>query len=143
MKTYFLIRFDRFPRQEVTKILMKYMNEEEKPQFITTPSTLITIFKSESSYKEIYSALGKIEPPVAFFLIDVSDADVAIHMPENITLPIMEYLGKRKINKVEYATDESLKNSSKEELQTMLNEALENEQYELCSKIQNILNFKS
>jgi len=139
-KTFLLIRFDKFPREEVTKTLIKFSIENDKPQFIATPSTMITIFKSNFQHKEIYMELAKITPPVAFFLVDVTDQDFAINLPEDITYPLMEYLGKKKINKAEY---DSLENKTEKELNQMLQEAIESENYELCSKIQSIINTKT
>ncbi|HNQ20194.1 MAG TPA: hypothetical protein PKI46_03925, partial [Bacteroidales bacterium] len=100
----------------------------------------ITIFKSNFQHKEIYMELAKITPPVAFFLVDVTDQDFAINLPEDITYPLMEYLGKKKINKAEY---DSLENKTEKELNQMLQEAIESENYELCSKIQSIINTKT
>ena len=139
MRHYFLIRFDRFPRKEVTDVLMNFFEGTETPQFISTPSTMITIFKSSTGYKKIYSALGKVTPPIAFFLIDVTGADLAIHMPEDVTIPLMNYLGKNLVSKAEYS---SLQDKTVEELQSMLDEAISNEQYELCSKINAIISSK-
>lgn len=139
MRHYFLIRFDRFPRKEVTDVLMNFFEGTETPQFISTPSTMITIFKSSTGYKKIYSALGKVTPPIAFFLIDVTDSDLAIHMPEDVTIPLMNYLGKNLVSKAEYS---NLQDKTVEELQSMLDEAISNEQYELCSKINAIISSK-
>jgi hypothetical protein len=139
-KTFLLIRFDNFPKQEVSTLLLKFREENDVPQFITTPTTLFTFFKSKFSHKDIYIELAQITPPLAFFLIDVTDNDFAINLPESVSMELIKYLGKNKINKGEY---QSLEDKSLDELKPMLAEAIESENYELCSKIQAIINEKT
>ena len=55
-------------------------------------------------------------------------------------MPLVDYLGKQKINKAEYQDIQYLKEA---DLQKMLDEALSNEDYELCSRIQEVINSKS
>ena len=131
MKTFFLIRFDRVPRRDVSQILIQFI-EGETPQFISTPSTMITIFKSTTHYEDIYKALGALKPITAFFLIDVTGVDLAIHMPEDVTIPLMQFLGKSLINKAEYLPIDSMTLS---ELNRNLKDAISNENYELASQL--------
>lgn len=136
MKTFFLIRFDRTPRRDVSEVLIQFI-EGETPQFISTPSTMITIFKSTSNYKDIYKALGALKPITAFFLIDVTGVDLAIHMPEEVTIPLMQFLGKSLINKAEYLP---IDNMTIKELNRNLKDAISNEDYELASRLRDRIN---
>jgi hypothetical protein len=140
MKTFLLIRFDKLTSSDTADeilVALSDMIEINNIQAIKTPSTDIFIFKSEYKHKEIYIALGKIKPVVAFFLIDVSDVDFCIHMPEQITKVLMEFLGKNYINKAEYSEDLSLK-----ELQKSLQDAVEDQNYELAAEIRDKISNK-
>lgn len=129
LKKYFLIRFDKEPRKDVNQALITFI-ETEDTQFIATPSTMLTLFKSSTPYNVIWKALGALRPVTAFFLIDVTDCDFAIHMPDDLTKKISEFLGTRIVNQEEYLPTEDVV-----ELNKRLKQAIAEEQFELAATI--------
>jgi len=100
---------------------------------------MITLFKSESSYKEMYLAISSLRPITAFFLIDVTGADFAIHMPNEITKALSEFLGKSMVDKAEHSDIDAL---SIKELTESLRNAVEIENFELASRLRDKISEK-
>lgn len=138
MKTFLLIRFNKNASEDV--ILLNSISEfiyNNKIHCIDTPSTMLLLFKSEFRHKDIYIALGKIKPVVAFFLIDVTENDFCINMPEELTKQLMEFLGKNYVNKAEYSDDLDLK-----DLEKSLQDAIDEQKYELAAEIRDKIKIK-
>jgi hypothetical protein len=138
MKTFLLIRFNRVPAEDVVLInTINGVTYNNQIHCIETPSTILILFKSEHKHKEIYIEIGKIKPIVAFFLIDITDVDFCINMPDKITSDLMEFLGKNYVNKAEYSEDLSLK-----ELEKSLQDAIDDQNYELAAGIRDKIKVK-
>lgn len=129
MKTVFFCRFDRAPRQEVNKVIMDFASD--RPEFMSSPGCLITIFHTEGEIQEIDEAIKKIEPPVAYFLIDISDKKMELNFPEEFAVPIANYIGLYK-----YKNKNKIHKLNKEDLEKLLEECIENEEYEKAAEIQ-------
>jgi len=150
MKSYLLIRFDRYPREDVNRVLSYYIDEEldkkDQPQFIASPGALYTFFKSAYKFENIYQSLAELDPPAAFFFFDITDTPVALHFPEQVAKPLREYLGKdKKVKLSDIQSEKELKDLRKmnmTELQNLLKMAIDNEEYEKCEVIQNVINEK-
>ena len=142
MKTFLIIRFDKTIENTVDPVfstLFDFLLDKDlnNLSYIIQSSTSVIIFKSECKHKEIYLALGKIIPVVAFFLIDVTETDFCIHMPEPITSKLKEFLGKNYVNKAEYSEDLSLK-----QLEKSLQDAIDDQNYELAAGIRDKIKVK-
>lgn len=137
MKTVVLIRFDIQMRQDVSVKLGEFVVNNDVPKIIQTPSTVITFFKTEYPFKEIYKSLATLRPITAFLLIDVSKTDVSIHLPKEITEELASYLNKNIIDKVDY---EDTSKMSLDELNHHLQNAVNNDNFEKAAEIRDIIN---
>jgi hypothetical protein len=138
MKTFLLIRFNRVPEEDVILInTINGLTYNNQIKCIETPSTILVLFKSKHRHKEIYIEIGKIKPIVAFFLIDITDVDFCINMPDMITQELMTFLGKSYVNKAEYSEDLSIN-----ELKKLLQDAIDDQNYELAAGIRDKIKVK-
>lgn len=133
MNTLFLCRFDRAPRQEVNTAIMQF--SIDRPEFMSAPGCLITIFHTNHELQEVDEAMKKIDPPVAYFLFDISDKKMELNFPEEFAVPLANYIGLYK-----YKNKEKIHKLSKEDLEKLLAECVANEDYEKASEIQSQLN---
>lgn len=133
MNTLFLCRFDRAPRQEVNNTIMKFATD--KPEFMSAPGCLITIFHTNSELQEVDQHLKAVNPPVAYFLMDISEKNIELNFPEEFAIPLANYMGLYK-----YKNKDKLHKLNIEDLEKLLQECLELEDYEKAAKIRNQIN---
>lgn len=141
LKKYALIRFDVVinPSSVLLNSLKKHCSiEEHDPILILQPGCFITLFESYSDYKEMYvdfkndlknSITGK-----TFILIDITNSDIAHTYPKQFSQSLNKFLDKQEI---EVSPNQ---NFTIEELNLQLDEAIKNENFELCEEIKNKIN---
>lgn len=141
MNTLFFLRFGLQPVSEVTQKLQQFFTE--KPQFMAAPGCLITIFRTEHSLEQVNEQLctvqeniGNDSHPITYFLFNISNPDnIELNFPQEFLGPIAEYM-----NVFKYKSKEKLSKLSIGELQLLLQECVENEDYEKAAEIKNQIN---
>lgn len=74
-KTFFFLRFDDKLRPDVTEALVPHFID--RPVLLKTEGALITLFNSHSTHSEVNAALTALRPHILFFLIEITQANMA------------------------------------------------------------------
>ena len=115
-------------------------NKKENKVFLVE-NCVFMFFKTRTPFRDIILNLGNISKNI-FFLSDVTDNDFSFFLPTDVSEPLMQFLGKSKIN---FKTKEivDLSEASIEQLQLILQQAIQEENFEYCSEIKKIILDKS
>lgn len=88
INTFFLCRFDKNIRLDVTTVIKKHICEGSAAEMIATPGSFITIFQSHSTLKDLNDDMVSLTPECAYFLFDVTHMPIAINFPSKVASKI-------------------------------------------------------